>query len=323
MEMKTMLEKIDRLKHLIGNTQTKQINFLQSELHVKLEYLNNSGSIKDRAAFHIIREAIMSGKVTQDTTVIESSSGNFAIALATICRTIGVKFIPVVDPNINQMNLDLIKMLTDEHVMVSEMDETGGYLLTRIQRVKDLCIEIENSFWPDQYENPENPRAYEKGLCPEIIEQFPQLDYLFVSVSSGGTIMGLSNGLKRHYPSIKVIAVDIEGSVVFQPIPKKRFVSGLGASKTPKIVDKSKIDDIVIVTHGEIIQGSNEQLRMDLIFGGASSGAAYFAAKKYMTKKGITNKIGLIICPDRGYTYQNTIFNPTWSKKFELEKVEN
>lgn len=321
--MKAMLEKIDRLKNLIGNTQTKQINFLQSQLHVKLEYLNNSGSIKDRAAFHIMRQAILSGKVTQDTTVIESSSGNFAIALATICRTIGIKFIPVVDPNINQMNLELIKMLTDEYVMVDVMDETGGYLLTRIQRVKDLCVEIENSFWPNQYENPENPKAYEQGLCPEIIQQFPQLDYLFVSVSSGGTIMGLSNGLKKHYPNLKVVAVDIEGSVVFQFIPKKRYVSGLGASKIPKIVDKTKIDDIIIVTHGEIIRGANEQLREDLIFGGASSGAAYFAAKKYMTENGILNKVGLIICPDRGYSYQNTVFNPKWSKKFELEKVEN
>ena len=321
--MKNLLKSLDKLSSLIGNTKTKQINFLPSELHVKMEYTNNSGSIKDRAAFHIMRQAILSGKVTQDTIVIESSSGNFAIALATICRTIGIKFIPVVDPNINQMNLDLLRILTDEHVMVDEIDETGGYLLTRIQRVKDLCAEIENSFWPNQYENPNNPKAYEQGLCPEIIQQFPVLDYVFVAVSSGGTVMGLSNGLKKHYPTIKIVAVDIEGSVIFHSMPRKRYVSGLGASKVPKIMDRSKIDDIVIVTHREIIQGANEQLRDDLIFGGASSGAAYFAAKKYMTEHGLQDKVGLIICPDKGYTYQSTVFNPAWSKKFELEKVKN
>lgn len=315
-----MLEKLEKLSGLIGNTRTKEIDFNDAQLFVKLEYLNNSGSIKDRAAFHIMKEAILSGKVNEQTTVIESSSGNFAIALATICRAIDIPFIPVVDPNINEMNLELIKMLTDHQEMVTEIDETGGYLLTRIQRVEELCQLYENSFWPNQYTNPENPKAYELTLCPEIINEFEDLDYIFIAVSSGGTLMGLSNGLKNHYKNLKIIAVDIEGSVIFQDTPKKRYVSGLGASKIPEILDKEKVDDVIIVTHKEIIEGALELLKKDLIFGGASSGAAYFAAKKYITENKILNKKGLIICPDRGFSYQSTVFNSKWAKRFETSE---
>jgi 2,3-diaminopropionate biosynthesis protein SbnA len=317
-----MLEKLEELSTQIGHTRLKKLNYKGANVFAKLEYLNNSGSIKDRAAMHIMKSSILSGEITKDTTIIESSSGNFAIALATICKEIGLRFIPVVDPNINQMNLEMIEMLTDHQEMVTDLDCTGGYLLSRIQRVKELCSQIENSFWPNQYENPENAQAYELTLTEEIKNSFEQLDYVFIAVSSGGTIMGLTKGLKKAFPNIKVIGVDIEGSVIFHNKPLKRFVSGLGASKVPKILDKSRIDDVVIATHHDIIEGCIDLFKNEMIFAGASSGAVYHAVQTYFAKNECKGQNAVIICPDRGYSYQNTIFNKEWAAKFAPKQEE-
>lgn len=312
-----MLQKIKELELLIGNTPVKKLKHSGIDLFAKLEYSNFSGSIKDRAALFIIHQAVLNEEVNENTTIIESSSGNFAIALASICCELGLKFIAVIDPNINTMNRQLLEMLTPHVIMVQNTDVTGGYLLTRIEKVKELCAETENSYWPNQYDNKNNPIAYEYGLAQEIHQSFEKLDYIFVAVSSTGTLMGLAKELKRKNEYIKVIAVDIEGSVIFNQAPKKRYISGIGASKVPTHLDPVYIDDVIIVSHEQIVQGCRDLLKKQLVFAGASSGAVYFAACKYAEMHHLQGKTGLIICPDRGYTYLDSIYCNEWSSRFK------
>lgn len=320
-----MLEKIASIKALIGQVPAKQLNFRDVDIYAKLEYLNYSGSIKDRAAVYILEHAILNGEIDKDTTVIESSSGNFAIAIASICRELGIKFIPVVDPNINKMNLEILNILSYRVEMVQERDYTGGYLLTRIDTVKHLCQSIPNSYWTNQYENPNNPKAYATGLAEEIIRDFPTLDYIFIAVSSAGTIMGLSKVLKTHLPALQVVAVDIEGSVIFGFPPSKRHISGLGASKVPPLLDTRLLDEIIIVSQDDIIEGCFQLFKDHLVFGGASSGAVYAALKRKIDRREMpSGSIGLLLCPDRGFSYMDTVFNPGWRPQMESsEKVVN
>lgn len=311
-----MQDKINNLKPLIGNTPVRQCQSEQLNLFAKLEYFNFSGSIKDRAVYNIIHEAIRKKKINQHTTLIESSSGNFAISLAHISHHLGLKFIPVVDPNINRSTLDLLRMLCDEVCMVSEKDWTGGYLLSRIEKVQELCAGMENVFWTNQYENEDNSNAYYYGLAPELLAEKQAPDYVFVSVSSCGTFAGLSRRIHEERPGTQVIAVDIEGSIIFGQNPQKRYFSGLGASKRSLLLDNSVISDVVIVSHLDIVEGCRELLKEQHLFAGASSGAAYSAVKKYFAGKQTGQRPNVyFICPDSGYPYLDTVFSQEWVNK--------
>jgi cysteine synthase A len=165
-------------------------------------------------------------------------------------------------------------------------------------------------------------------LGEEIAKSFERLDYLFVSVSSCGTITGLSKKLKEEFPGIKIIAVDVEGSVIFNFHPEKRFISGMGASIVPSILKNALIDEIIHISQMDIIKGCHELVNEQMIFGGASSGAAYFAIKKYFGHSNDSEKRNvLFLCPDRGDAYLDTVYNKEWisevRKKIENERAVN
>ena len=154
-------------------------------------------------ALHILTKAFAQELVDQDTVVVESSSGNFAIALATICRTLGVEFVPVIDININPANEQVLRTLCDRVELVTERDHTGGCLLTRLARVKEMCEEIPNAYWPNQYANPWNAEAHRLGTGTEICDAVPTLDYVFIGVSSGGTVTGCHRSSSNASPTPK------------------------------------------------------------------------------------------------------------------------
>ncbi|BAV05925.1 cysteine synthase A [Filimonas lacunae] len=307
-----MLDALLHLEPLIGNTPVKSLRF-DCRLSIKLEHVNYSGSIKDRAAYSILLNAIKRNEINKDTLIVESSSGNFAIALAMICKQIGLKFIPVIDPNINQENETVLRMLVEEVIKVDKPDHTNGYLLTRIEAVQELRRKHPNSFWTNQYENPDNYLGYYNTMGLEICNQFSQLDYVFIAVSSCGTITGISKRLKEHFPHIKVVAVDVEGSLLFSEKPRKRFVSGIGASKKSALVSIASIDDVVHVTHGEIIIGCRALLSEQGILSGASTGAVYQAIKKYALLHGIEPEAQvLFFSTDKGNSYLSNVYNEAW-----------
>lgn len=308
-----MLQQLEKLAAFIGNTPLFELKYDNANMYAKLEYNNFSGSSKDRAGYSIIYNGIKSGKINKDTTLIASSSGNLAIAVASICKMLQLKFIPVIDPNINRTYETLLNLMSYKVVKVTERDHTGGYLLTRIDTVNRMAASITNSFIADQYGDPNNYKGY-FGLGKEILTAFDKLDYIFVAVSSSGAITGISNSIKSKSPRTKIIGIDVEGSVIFNQPPKKRYISGIGASQVPPIIQDALIDDVIILPQTDIVQGCFELLNEQVIFAGASSGAVYFAAKQYLEKeRGGSKKTALLIFPDKGFSYLDTIYNKEWA----------
>jgi len=310
-----MLKQLEKLSAFIGNTPLIELKNENARLYAKLEYNNFSGSLKDRAAYSILYNGILSGKITRDTTIIASSSGNLAIAVASICKMLGLKFIPVIDPNINKDYETLLNLISYQVVKVSERDKTGGYLLTRIDMVNRIHAATKNSFIADQYGDPNNYKGY-YPLGKEITASLAQLDYIFIGVSSSGTITGISRSIKKERPDVKIVAVDVEGSVIFNQPPVKRYISGIGASQVPPIIANAIIDEVVIVSQTDIVKGCFELLNEQSLFAGASSGAVYFAAKNYFSaSRHIPKPVSLLIFPDKGHTYLNTVYNKEWAIK--------
>src|SRR5438094_6301963 len=254
------------------------------QLFAKLEYLNPVGSIKDRPAFWILKRAAERGEICDETTVIESSSGNFASALAAFTRLVGLRFIPVIDPNISGTYESFLRRICPTVVKVEERDDTGGFLKTRLQKVKELCATVPNAYWTNQYGNLDAMEAHYELTAGEICADFDSLDYVFIGVSTAGTIAGVSRRLKEHYPDIRVIAVDTEGSAIFGGVPRKRHIPGIGSSIVPRLLSYAKIDDIVLISERETVQACRELLTSHGLFVGGSSGTAFAAVKRYAAR---------------------------------------
>jgi len=305
---------------MVGNTpiiQLKMEDFNDITIFAKLEFYNPTGSVKDRAASYIIKKLLDMNEINKNTTLIESSSGNFGVALSAYCKKNDLDFICVIDPCISPINEMLIKSFGAKIIKVKKPDENGGFLLNRIKKVKELTATIDNSYWVNQYGNPYNAEAYYHSLGGEICDNIEQIDYIFLGVSSGGTITGVSKKIKEKFPGSRVIAVDIEGSVIFGTPPRKRYIPGIGSSMVPEILKQAKIDDIVMVDEISTIKMCRELLCKYNIFAGGSSGSVIAGIKKYFTGKKFKKKINVVtIFPDRGDRYVNTVYNEEWCIDF-------
>lgn len=294
----------------------KMEEFSNINLFIKLEAYNPTGSVKDRAASYILKKLLETGTIDHDTTIIESTSGNFGVALSAYCKYYGLKFIAVVDPNITTMNEMLIHSNGAEMVKVQQPDKHGGFLLTRIQKVKELAEGISNSYWINQYENPLNAGAYYHSLGKEICFQIDDIDFAFLGVSSGGTITGVSKKIKENFSHVKVIAVDVEGSVIFGKPSKKRYIPGIGSSMVPVILKNAVIDEVVITDELSTINACYELLEKHSFFVGGSSGSVLAGIKKYFTKNRQSGPVNVVaVFPDRGERYYDTIYNKEWCDK--------
>ena len=316
-----MLKKLDYLNQYIGKTPCVNLGVNPINLFAKLEFYNLMGSVKMRPAYYVIKEAIKNGNINENTTVIESSSGNFAIALATICKFLKIKFVPIIDMNISQTYEKLLRTISHDVIKVTERDETGGYLLTRINEIKRFQTNNDNVFWTNQYGNIDCLRAHYYGLGSEISESFDKLDYAFIGVSSCGTIAGVSRKLKEKFPAIKIIAVDTEGSVIFGKPPGKRYIPGIGSSMTPDILKEALIDEVIYVPEAEAVKGCYELFEKFVIFAGGSSGASYYAIGEYFKGKKLNQVPNVVfLCPDGGSPYVDTVYNNEWVKWINNQK---
>src|SRR5436189_436530 len=221
------------LRNTLRPTPHVRLAMQGMDLFAKLEYVNPVGSIKDRVAYWILTRAAERGEICEETTVIESSSGNFAVALAAFTRLVGLRFIPVIDPNISGTYESFLRRTCETVVKVEKRDDTGGFLKTRLQMVQQLCASTPHAYWTNQYGNPDAVDAHYHLTAGDICAEFDSLDYVFIGVSTGGTIAGVSRRLKERYPNVQIIAVDTEGSVIFGDAPKKRHIPGVGSSIVP------------------------------------------------------------------------------------------
>jgi N-(2-amino-2-carboxyethyl)-L-glutamate synthase len=310
--------RLELLRNTLRPTPHVQLDMKGMDLFAKLEYVNPVGSIKDRPAYWILKRAAERGEICEETTVIESSSGNFAAALAAFTHLVGLRFIPVIDPNISSTYESFLRRICPTVVKVEDRDDTGGFLKTRLRKVKELCATIPNAYWTNQYGNLDAVEAHYELTAGEICADFASLDYVFIAVSTAGTITGVSRRLKEHYPNIRVIAVDTEGSVIFGGTPRKRHIPGVGSSIVPPLLSQAKIDDVVLISESETVEACRELLTSHGLFVGGSSGTAFAAVKRYAARiPAYEHPKMLFLCADRGTPYLDTVFDPTWASRLE------
>lgn len=307
----------------VGNTPLiglKLQDLDQINLFAKLEGCNPTGSVKDRAALYILSKVLSTGEINNETLIIESSSGNFGIALASYCKKFGLKFCCVIDKNISPVNEVILNTLSTQVLKVSTVDENGGYLLNRVRKVKEILSKNPNSYWVNQYGNPYNAAAYHDTLGQEICSEFSKIDYAFIGVSSGGTITGVSQRIKESFPNAKIIAVDTEGSVIFGGKPKKRYIPGIGSSMVPSILKDALIDEIVTVSEKSTVEACRAIAREHSLFIGGSSGSAVAAVYSYFKGKSFEIPPTVVtIFADRGERYFSTVYNENWcNEKFQI-----
>lgn len=302
----------------VGNTPMIHINdssLPNADLYVKLESYNPTGSVKDRASQYVINKALGKKIINYDTTIIESSSGNFGISLSSFCKRIGLKCTLVIDPNILPINEYLISLNASKVIKVTERDETGGFLLTRTRLINKMIENDDGYYWTCQYSNPLIAEAYYQTLGVEICDDV-NVDYIFLGVSSGGTITGVSNQIKERYPNAKVIAVDVEGSVIFNNTPCRRYIPGIGSSMHPEILDSARIDEVIIVSEMETIRECREFAAKNYTLIGGSSGSVYAAIRKYFANNPLNRHANVVaVFADRGDRYADTVYNNDWVKE--------
>lgn len=279
-------------------------------VHLKLEGANPCGSLKDRTAASLVDDLEQRGVLGNGSTLIESTSGNLGVALASIARRRGYRFVAVVDPKTTTENLARLRRLGARIELVDRADEAGGYLLSRLQRVRELCAS--SAFvWPDQYSNPANPRAHERGTAPELLEQLHgHLDAIFVPVSTGGTLAGIARFLRRESPATRIVAVDALGSVALGGHAGPRLLTGIGASRRSSFASVDLYDERVLVGDAEAFAFCRALAAETGIRVGGSSGATLAACARVLADADFERVVCL--CADRGESYASTIYDDRW-----------
>jgi 2,3-diaminopropionate biosynthesis protein SbnA len=281
-------------------------------VHAKLEMCNPGGSIKDRPAQAMLDQAWRSGAIGPGSVIVESSSGNMGIGLAQACRHHGLRFICVVDCKTTAQNLQVLRAYGAEIEVVTEPDPlTGELLKARLDRVERLCAAIPGAFWPNQYVNRENPAAHHRTTIAEIVADLSRIDFLFVATSTCGTVSGCGAYLREHGHATRVVAVDAAGSLIFGQAPARRLVPGLGAGMQPPLLDRSLIDEVVLVDDLDCVVGCRRLVAREAILAGGSSGGVLQAVEK-LAHRIPEGAVCVVILADRGERYLDTLFSDAW-----------
>ena len=280
-------------------------------VHLKLEGTNPCGSLKDRTAASLIDDLERRGALAPGSTIVESTSGNLGIALASIARRRGYRSVAVVDPKTTRENIAQLRRLGAQIDCVETPDESGSYLLARLERVRELCAS--GAFvWPDQYSSPANPRAHEHGTGPELLEQLDgEVGAVFAPVSTGGTLAGLARCFRRESPATRLVAVDACGSVALGGTPGPRLLTGIGASRRSSFLTAELYDESVLVGDAEAFAFCRALAAGTGIRAGGSSGAVLAACSRVLAANPELDRIACL-CPDRGERYASTIYDDGW-----------
>jgi 2,3-diaminopropionate biosynthesis protein SbnA len=280
-----------------------------AETIMKIEGYNPSSSIKIKPALHIIETLEKEGKIIPNKTkIIESSSGNFGIALSIVCRLKSYDFTCVVDPYTSLISLKYIQLYGGKLIYVKNTDINGGYLGSRIELIKQRILNEKDCFWVNQYANLENPNAHYLTTAQEIDKEMPELEYLFIGAGTTGTLRGCATYFKKK---VKIIAVDAYGSVSFGQKAAQRKLPGIGTSRKPEIFCMDNIHDVVIVKEEETIKMAQKALERWGFLGGPSSASVLAAIQKYTPEFTQNPKI-VAISPDLGDKYLDTLYNQEW-----------
>jgi cystathionine beta-synthase/cysteine synthase A len=304
----------DSVLDLIGSTPVVRLRRLVidngTEILVKIEAANPGRSIKDRAALSMVEQAEQAGRLHPGGTIVESTSGNLGKSLALIGAVKGYRIILIVDPKVPRSVIEFAVALGAEIDVVDTLDEQGGYQRSRVARVREMLTVDPTLFWPDQYENPANPRVHADRTAWEILGDVGEFDTLVAAVSTGGHITGLSRTLKAQLPALATVAVDACGSSVFGHPFHTYLMRGLGLAWQPGNLDVSLVDRVHLVADHEGMATCRVLARQEGLLIGESAGAAIFAALHHAHHH--PGERIVVIAADDGANYLGESFDDTW-----------
>ncbi|QNP75096.1 2,3-diaminopropionate biosynthesis protein SbnA [Streptomyces roseirectus] len=278
---------------------------------LKLEGLNPAGSIKLKTALALIESAESTGLLRPGRRVIESSSGNLGVALATVCAARGYPLSVVTDPNAARQAIRLMECLGAEVVEVNVRDPHGGYLHTRLDYIRRRLAEDAGLVWLNQYASPANVRVHRERTARAVHHELGDVDALFVGAGTTGTLMGCVEYFARHSPRTRVVGVDAVGSVTFGGLPGPRRIPGIGASRRPEIwADRDGLEKVQVSEADTIAVCRMVAARYGLLVGG-STGTVLSAVRRLAPVLAPGGTV-VAVSPDLGDKYVDTVYCDAW-----------
>ena len=295
---------------LIGHTPLLELTHieaaegLEARLLAKLEYLNPAGSVKDRIAKAMLDDAEAQGKLNKDTTIIEPTSGNTGIGLASVAAARGYRIIIVMPETMSVERRQLMKAYGAELVLTEGAKGMKG----AIAKADELAKEIPNSFVAGQFVNPANPKAHYQTTGPEIWQDTDgQVDYFVAGVGTGGTVTGVGTYLKEQNPDVKVVAVEPASSpVLSQGKAGAHKIQGIGAGFVPDVLNTKIYDEIIPVENDDAFATGKKVGQSEGVLVGISSGAAVWAGIQLAKRPENKGKTIVVLLPDTGDRYLST-----------------
>lgn len=322
------------ISEAVGNTPLVRlgptVEGFSCEAFAKIEYMNPMGSSKDRIARYMVEKALETGELAPGGVVVESSSGNTAMGLAMMSVRYGLRCKMVVRQQTSPEKLDALRAIGVELVLVDGTlppEDPESYN----RKARQVAEETPGSFFPDQHNNRINNEAHYESTGPEIWRQMDgRIDVFVAGIGTGGTVSGVGRYLKEQDPKIRVVAVDIEGSVFTEyfktgeiSTPGPYLVEGLGDEEIIGCPEFEIFDDMVQCTSREAFESARELARKEAIFAGGSSGAALWGVRRVAAELGPGTRVATVF-PDSGRAYLSTLYNDAWmQERGMLDRAED
>ena len=295
---------------LIGKTPLLELTHieksyeLKAKIFAKLEYFNPAGSVKDRVAKAMIDDAEQKGLLREGSVIIEPTSGNTGIGLASVAAARGYRIIIVMPETMSVERRQLIHAYGAELVLTEGAKGMKG----AIEKAQELAQQLPNSFIPGQFVNPANPKAHFETTGPEILEDTDgAVDYFVAGVGTGGTITGVGRYLKSKLPNVKIVAVEPKTSAVLSTgVAGPHKIQGIGAGFVPEVLDTGVYDEIIPVANEDAFLTGKLVGKKEGVLVGISSGAALWAALELARRPGNEGKNIVVLMPDTGDRYLST-----------------